>query len=243
MKPSKDVRVFAGKTLYANTISSADATNLIINSPGGTISTNATNITASGASTLTGNGALNLQASTGNNSVNISASGSGVINMLNQLLVNSIIPYNSADLTLAASGIDGNINLTATGSGSIKCNSLVIGSTITATTLTSPSATNLTINSPGGSILTNATRLAPATSLTIAPATLLTFNPGSPAQFNCSVGIANDLGVSGSLNSSGITNTATNGGLALTPNGTGQVQIASGKTLATDIIKVMELLL
>ena len=92
--------------------------------------------------------------------------------MPSSLLVNTIVSYNSADLTLAASGINGNIALTATGSGFIKCNSPVIASSINntvtngslslaangtgtinlnsnvlANTISSPSAANLTLNS------------------------------------------------------------------------------------------------
>ena len=140
--------------LTVKTIRSTDATNLTINSPGCTINTNATNIIASGGLSLASNGTLNLQAFTGNSSVNISASSSGVVSMLSPLLVNTIIPYNSADLTLASSGINGNIALTATGNGTIKCNS-----PLTANTITSPAATNLAINAPGGTISTNATNI------------------------------------------------------------------------------------
>ena len=225
-----------GSNITATTLTSPAATNLTINSPGGTINTNATNITASGALSLASNGTLNLQAFTGNSSINISASGSGVINMLSPLLVNTIIPYNSSNLSLAASGTYGNVSLTATGTGTINLNSPTVGTTITATTFTAPPSTNLNINALGGSIITNAIRLAPTTSLTIAPATSLTFTPGLPAQFNCSVNVANDLTVTGSLNGTGLTNTITNGNLTLTPNGTGLVRIASGKTFATDAI-------
>ena len=225
-----------GTNITATTITSPALTNLTINSPGGTINTNATNITASGALSLTSNGTLNLQAFTGNSSINISGSGSGVINMLSPLLVNTIIPYNSSNLSLAASGTNGNVSLTATGAGTINLNSPTVGTTITATTFTAPPSTNLNINALGGSIITNAIRLAPTTSLTIAPATSLTFTPGLPAQFNCSVNVANDLTVTGSLNGTGLTNTITNGNLTLTPNGTGLVRIASGKTFATDAI-------
>ena len=177
-------------SIVANTITSAAATNLTINSPGGTINTNATNITASGALSLASNGNLNLQASTGNSSINISASGSGVVNMSSPLLVNSIIPYNSADLTLAASGINGNINLTATGTGTIKCNF-----PLTASTITSPAATNLTINSPGGTINTNATNITASGAIALNSTNArLTLNActnnvyvSSPATFNDSI--------------------------------------------------------
>ena len=225
-----------GTNITATTLTSSATTNLAINSPGGTINTNATNITASGALSLASTGTLNLQAFTGNSSINISASGSGVINMLSPLLVNTIIPYNSSNLSLAASGTNGNVSLTATGTGTINLNSPTVGTTITATTFTAPPSTNLNINALGGSIITNAIRLAPTTSLTIAPATSLTFTPGLPTQFNCSVNVANDLTVTGSLNGTGLTNTITNGNLTLTPNGTGLVRIASGKTFATDAI-------
>ena len=225
-----------GTHITTNILTSPATVNLTINSPAGTINTNATNITASGALSLASNGALNLQALTGNSSVNISGTGTGVINMLSTLLVNTIIPYNSSNLSLAASGTNGNVSLTATGTGTINLNSPTVGTTITATTFTAPPSTNLNINALGGSIITNAIRLAPTTSLTIAPATSLTFTPGSPAQFNCSVNVANDLTVTGSLNGTGLTNTITNGNLTLTPNGTGLVRIASGKTLATDAI-------
>ena len=262
-----------GTNITTNVLTSPATVNLSINSPGGTINTNATNITASGALSLASNGALNLQAFTGNSSVNISASGSGVINMSNPLLVNTIVPYNSSNLSLAASGVNGNVNLTATGTGTIRSNSPLtvstiispavtnlsltangsinlaatgtgtinlnsptVGTTITATTFTAPPNTNLNINALGGSIITNAIQLAPTTSLTIAPATSLTFTPGLPTQFNCSVNVANDLTVTGSLNGTGLTNTITNGNLTLTPNGIGLVRIASGKTFATDAI-------
>ena len=176
--------------LTINTIKSADATNLTINSPGGTVLTNATNITASGALTLSSNGTLTLQASTGNSSVNISGTGSGVVSIISPLLVNTIIPYNSADLSLAASGINGNVNLTATGSGTIKSNS-----PLTVSTITSPAATNLAINSPGGTINTNATNITSTGALTLNSTNArLTLNAGvytvyvsSQAFFNNSI--------------------------------------------------------
>ena len=138
--------------------------------------------------------------------------------------------------TINSTTTNGNLSLSANGTGTINLNSSVVGTTITATTFTAPPSTNLNINALGGSIITNAIRLAPTTSLTIAPATSLTFAPGSSAQFNCSVNVSNDLSVTGSINGTGLTNTATNGNLTLTPYATGQVQIVSGKTLATDVI-------
>ena len=162
-------------SIVANTISSAAATNLTINTPGGTINTNATNITASGALSLASNGTLNLQAFTGNSSINISASGSGVVNMLSPLLVNTIIPYNSANLSLAASGTNRNVSLTATGTGSIRCNS-----PLTATTITSIGLSNLTINAAGGTINTNATNITASGALTLATTNArLTLNAGT----------------------------------------------------------------
>ena len=223
-----------GTHITTNILTSPATVNLTINSPAGTINTNATNITASGALSLTSNGTLNLQALTGNSNVNISGTGTGVINMLSTLLVNTIIPYNSSNLSLAASGTNGNVSLTATGTGTINLNSPTVGTTITATTFTAPPSSNLNINALGGSIITNAIRLAPTTSLTIAPATSLTFTPGSPAQFNCSVNVANDLTVTGSLNGTGLTNTITNGNLALAANGTGTINLNS-PTVGTNI--------
>ena len=162
-------------SIVANTISSDAATNLTINAPGGTINTNATNITASGALSLRSNGTLNLQAFTGNSSINISGTGSGVVNMLSPLLVNTIIPYNSADLSLAASGTNGNVSLTATGTGSIRCNSLLKASTITSLDLS-----NLTINTAGGTINTNATNITASGALTLATTNArLTLNAGT----------------------------------------------------------------
>ena len=77
--------------LTVNTIKSADATNLTINSPGGTINTNATNITASGALALNStNSRLTLNAGTNivyvsspttfNNSIACSSFSNGVNN-------------------------------------------------------------------------------------------------------------------------------------------------------------------
>ena len=219
--------------ITGNTISSAAATNLVLNSPGGSILTTATDVIASGALTLTSNGALNLQALTGNSSINISPSGSGVVNMSGALLVNTVIPYNSADLTLAASGTNGNVNLTATGSGSIKCNSSVIGSTVTENTITSPSATNLTINSPGGTINTNAVNFTAATGLTISSTSgPIVFWPFSICNFNANVTVKGTI-TAGTTTSnipfigSGLTTSTTNGNLSLTSNGTGYVNVTN----------------
>ena len=60
--------------ITVNTIKSADATNLTINSPGGTINTNATNITASGALSL---------ATSSNNILSLSPNGTGYVNISN----------------------------------------------------------------------------------------------------------------------------------------------------------------
>ena len=251
------VNVLAGKTLTADTISSTTANGNLTLSPNGTGEVNISSALRVNTIGSYNNNHLTLSALPNASSGNIllQATGTGQV-ISNKAFITSVIGSPSGfDITMVpntgklyvngtlvtSNGIstevaNGNLALAANGTGTINLNSAVIGSSITANTFTSPALTNLTINSPGGSIITNAVRIAPTTSLTIAPATSLTFIPGSPAQFNCSVNVSNDLSVTGSINGNGLTNTTTNGNLFLSPNGTGQVQIATGKTLTADSI-------
>ena len=147
--------------LTVNTIRSADATNLTINSPGGTINTNATNITASGALSLASSGTLNLQASTGNSSVNISANGTGTIN-LNSPVIASNISNTNARLTLSAGTSLVYVTSPASFTNTIACSSYTNGgtsnigiSTISGNiNISTLNAYNITIT-PGGTAITS----------------------------------------------------------------------------------------
>ena len=226
LKPSGDVRVFSGKTLFCDTISQNNTNNDLA-------------ITAVGT----------------NKNINLNPSGTGRVYCNKPLMVGNISNIFGRDITIQpdtgqiylaatvnASNINtsiltttanGNLTLSPNGTGKVYVNGSI------NVDLISPNlgSSSLTISAAGasGNLFLNAS----GTGQVISNKAFITSVIGSPTGFD--ITMAPNTGkmyVNGTiLTSSGISNEALNGNLLLTPNGTGQVQIASGKILATDIIK------
>ena len=265
LKPSGDVRVFSGKTLFCDTLSqnntnsnfniTAVGTNKNINiSPSGTgrtyfgggimigyISNNfGQNITiqpdAGQINLLTNVNALNITGQNivtpANTNLNITPGTSGSTNINSNLIVRDSLTVD----TISSRTTNGNLALTANGTGKINLNSPVVGSTITATTFTAPPSTNLNINAAGGSILSNALNWSATGALGINSGGTMTLWPtNNQCIIDATLTVNRSIIGSRFVGTEFVSNVL-NTGIALSPNGTGQVNVLAGKTLTADTI-------
>ena len=218
LNPTGNVRVIGNKTLFCNAISQNDTNTDLYLTAGGTNQ----NVVISPA----GTGQVQVLAGKTLLSDNIVSKG---ITVNGNVTAASLLPYDTAGLNINLNTCTLTCNDAVT-DPKIIMSSPVLANILTVNTIRSADATNLTINSPGGTINTNATNITASGGLTLTATNAISFNTGASFQcgFNNGINVIGDANLFGNLvliNGNIKILSQYNNNMTLTTNGIGYVSI------------------
>ena len=264
LNPSGNVKIYAGKSLTADILTSNSATDLTIKSAMNqnininTIGTGVVNLSSVVTPVISGlaSGAVSINtradcqagiqtntirnhlttsgitiSTTGTNDISLSPGGK-VLVAAGKTLTADYISTASGPLSISAA-TNQNINIGAAGTGKVNISGVLYANTL-APFINNDIAISASPTASSGNVYLQAT----GTGQVISNKAFITSVIGSPSGFDIvMVPNTGKLYVNGTVITNSVLTETTNGNLSLSPNGTGQVQIASGKPFATDIIK------